>query len=450
MAKKTDNVVVLADHRNPAVKDTPDGCRSFRYRNSAAFTDAAKLLYALDTDPESGELVGEHCFELRYNNRSNRIEWKGGLTGEQNYLWHPATDGFISHIAEEIEQRHVYQGPNGAKTIPLHFSAESLGRAMLAITRKAEVDPFLDWLFRLTPTKGNPQVWDGVERIDTIFTTLFSAEDSALTREAARLVFLGSIDRARDPGSLIRTMPLLVGAQSIGKSAFFRNLFPPEHQASWFSDSYNIYESDTKQRIEATFGAVICEISEMAGLHKVSLERAKADLTRRVDIMRLPYAKSVSELPRRFMFVGTSNNLNVLPDDESGNDRFLVVKCEGSNGPVEPYLDANRTQIWAEAVGLYDAGARPLLPQALKAAQAKSNEEHRSRDFVLEDELPTIMGELIRPTLNTIMERLGMRAAKQADQRRVIAALRRIGCEDKRTNKGRYWAFIESDGVTAP
>ena len=58
MAKKTDNVVVLADHRNPAVKDTPDGCRSFRYRNSAAFTDAAKLLYALDTDPESGSWSG--------------------------------------------------------------------------------------------------------------------------------------------------------------------------------------------------------------------------------------------------------------------------------------------------------------------------------------------------------------------------------------------------------
>ena len=284
-------------------------------------------------------------------------------------------------------------------------------------------------------------MWDGVERIDSIFTTLFNAEDSALTREAARLVFLGSIDRARDPGSLIRTMPLLVGAQSIGKSAFFRNLFPPEHQTSWFSDAYDIYESDKKQRIEATFGAVIVEISEMAGLHKVSLERAKADLTRRVDHMRLPYARTVSELPRRFVFVGTSNSDSVLPDDESGNDRFLVVKCEGSNGAVEPYLDANRTQIWAEAVGLYDAGARPILPQALKAAQAEHNDLFTDKDVLLEEELPLIMGKLLKPTLRTIMADLGFtQLGKKTEEQRVIKALRGLGFTAKHGREGNYWA----------
>ena len=403
MSEKTSNVVALADHRNPAVLDANDGCRSFRYRTSATFTDAAKQLYQLDnTDPESGELVGEYSFGLRYNNRSNRIEYRDLLLADNVSRWHPATDGFISHLAEEIEQRHVYLGPNGAKAIPLHFSGEALSRAMLAMTRKAEVDPFRLWLQSMEPTHGTPEmpgprVWDGQPRIDSIFPTLFNAEDSALTREAARLVFIGAIDRAYNPGSLIRTMPLLIGPQGLGKSAFFRNLFPPADQASWFSDSYDIYENDKKQRIEATFGAVIVEISEMAGLHKVSLERAKADLTRRVDHMRLPYARTVSELPRRFMFVGTSNNPNVLPNDESGNSRFLVVECKKGQGPVEPFLDANRTQLWAEAMAMYLDGVRPILPQSLKAAQAKSNEEHRARDYILEDELPTIIAELGQP-----------------------------------------------------
>ena len=434
------NVVSLADRRNSDVKDTPDGCRSFRYRNSAAFTDCSMLLYALpDANPEAGDLVGENSYELRYNNRCNRIEWRGGLTGEQHHLWHPATDGFISHIAEEIEQRHVYQGPNGAKPIPLHFGGESLSRAMSSLGEKAEIDPFLDWLFRFTPN-----VWDGVERIDTIFTTLFNAEDSALTREAARLVFIGAIDRARDPGSLIRAMPILVGPQGIGKSAFFRNLFPPEHQASWFSDSYDIYEHDARQRIEATMGSVIVEISEMAGLHKVNLERAKGDLVRRVDRLRLPYARAVSELPRRFVFVGSSNDLNVLPNDESGNQRFVVVRCEGSNGPVESYLDANRTQIWAEAWALYEIGARPILPEELKAAQAERNEEHRARDFIVEDELLAVMESMDEPILRDIMVRLQLPAASTKEQRRVINALRLLGYKDRRKSGGgpRYWAKI--------
>ena len=435
MAKKQDNVVALADHRNPAVKDTNDGTRAFYYRNSAAFTDAAKLLYALpDANPEAGDLVGENDYELRYNNRSNRIEWLDCTeVGVNLYRWRPASDGFIAHLAEEIEKRQVYQGPNGARPIPLHFSGEALSRAMSAITEKASKDPFLDWLTSLKP-------WDGTERIDSIFTTLFNAEDSALTTEAARLIFIGAIDRAQDPGSLIRTMPLLVGRQGLGKSAFFRNLFPPEHQSAWFSDSYDIYENDKKERIEATFGAVIVEISEMAGLHKVSLERAKADLTRRVDHMRLPYARTVSELPRRFVFVGTSNNPHVLPDDESGNSRFLVVKCEGSQGPVETYLDANRKQLWAEALSLYESGARPILAEALKTAQAERNEQFRDRDELLEDELPGVMAKLIKPTLRDIMLDLGLQPGKRADEQRVIKMLRRLGFTPKHGRTANYWA----------
>ena len=443
MAKKTDNVVALADHRNPAVKGKNDGCRAFYYRNSAAFTDAAGLLYALpDANPEAGDLVGTNDYELRYNNRSNRIEWRDCTVGVKVFTWRAASDGFIAHIAEEIEKRHVYQGPNGARSIPLHFSGEALSRAMLAITKKAEIDPFQAWLKSLKPWKDTKQPWDGTPRIDSILTTLFGAEDSALTIEAARLIFIGSIDRARDPGSLIRTMPLLVGPQGIGKSAFFRNLFPQEHQSAWFSDSYDIYESDKKQRIEATFGAVIVEISEMAGLHKVSLERAKADLTRRVDHMRLPYAKSVSELPRRFMFVGSSNNPNVLPNDESGNSRFLVVECKKGLGAVEPYLDANRKQLWAEALSLYAAGVRPILPQALKPAQADHNEQFRARDYVLEDELPGIMDSMTEPVLRDIMVRLELPPASTKEQRRVTGALRLLGYKDKRKAGGgpRYWA----------
>ena len=47
-------------------------------------------------------------------------------------------------------------------------------------------------------------------------------------------------------------------------------------------------------------------------------------------------------------------------------------------------MQANRRQLWAEAVHLYRDGVSPRLPEALKRRQAQANAEHRRGDEVLE------------------------------------------------------------------
>ena len=429
MAKKTDNVVVLADHRNPAAQDGHDGKRTFLYHHSDAFTDASLMIYPLD---EEGNMSEERGYIFRFNNRANSLEVRDAT----RWNWRTASDGFMARLCEEIEKRYEYKRPHGGKPIPLHFSDAALSRVIAALRDKTEEDPFCVYLENLP-------AWDKTLRLDLLLTTLFRADGTTLTQWATRQIFLGAVHRALEPGALIRTWPLLIGPQGVGKSAFLRNLFPPEHQAKLFSDSYNVHESDAARKIESCMGSVLCEISEMAGLGKASLERVKADLSRTNDKLRLPYAKSPSDIPRRHVFCGTSNNLAVLPNDESGNDRFLPVECKRGQDPVEPYLDANREQLWAEAWALYEIGARPILPEELKAAQAERNEEHRARDYVIEDELPGIMASMDQPLMRDIMGRLQLSSTPN-EMGRVGKALRLLGYKDRRKSGGgpRYWAKI--------
>ena len=180
----------------------------------------------------------------------------------------------------------------------------------------------------------------------------------------------------------------------------------------------------------------------MAGLNRVSLERTKADLSRVVDRLRVPYGKTLSILPRKFIFVGTSNSDNFLPADPSGNSRFVPIHCPVSYGRIEDYLQENRGFLWAEAWKRYRKGERPQLPVELRQAQSALTEEFRARDEIIENELPGIMAINERPSLRLIMTLLQLNPASTKDRTRVTNVLKHLGYHSKHTSTERYW---ESD-----
>ena len=59
---------------------------------------------------------------------------------------------------------------------------------------------------------------------------------------------------------------------------------------------------------------------------------------------------------------------------------------------VRDYMQANRSQLWGEAVHRYREGESPRLPEALKGRQAQANAEHRRGDEVLEVRLDAWLG----------------------------------------------------------
>ena len=88
------------------------------------------------------------------------------------------------------------------------------------------------------------------------------------------------------------------------------------------------------------------------------------------------------------MIVGTSNQNDFLPNDVSGNRRFVVIErlVSGDVKLVVEYLETHRTQLWAEAVALYRKGYRSVATRdRLAHVQSVSNEDARRRDDLLED-----------------------------------------------------------------
>ena len=91
---------------------------------------------------------------------------------------------------------------------------------------------------------------------------------------------------------------------------------------------------------------------------------------------------------RRAIIVGTTNSMAALPNDVTGNRRFVAVTiAAGAPADVRHYLDANRDQLWAEALARCRDGENPRLPDDFKDIQADNNERYRSADELLETAL---------------------------------------------------------------
>ena len=126
----------------------------------------------------------------------------------------------------------------------------------------------------------------------------------------------------------------------------------------------------------------------MTGSTKAEVETIKKFLSRTNDNIRLTYRRDPSPLLRRCMIVGTTNDPRCLPNDASGNRRFLPVPCDrGRFRPKRgPTWTRHREQLWAEALHrIREKGETAYLPDSLKGAQAELTEQYRAVDEVAEE-----------------------------------------------------------------
>ena len=168
----------------------------------------------------------------------------------------------------------------------------------------------------------NGLVWDGKERIRCCLRHFLGADTDEYTCQSLRLFLLGAIHRAFRPGCKFEVMLCLVGGQGAGKSTFFRLLAVRDE---WFSDDLRKLDDDNVYR--KLQGHWIIEMSEMiATANARSIEEIKSFLSRQKEVYKIPYETHPEDRPRQCVFGGTSNALDFLPLDRSGNRRFLPVK----------------------------------------------------------------------------------------------------------------------------
>ena len=224
--------------------------------------------------------------------------------------------------------------------------------------------------------------WDGQERIRYCLRHFLGADTDQYTYEALRLFLLGAIHRAFCPGCKFEVMLCLVGGQGAGKSTFFRLLAVKDE---WFSD--DLRKIDDENVYRKMQGHWIIEMSEMiATANAKSIEEIKSFISRPKETYKVPYETHPADRLRQCVFGGSSNTLDFLPLDRSGNRRFMPIMVNSERAEIHILEDeaASRAYIdkmWAEAMFIYQN-----FPLKLTLSKAMEKElRELQKQFMPED-----------------------------------------------------------------
>lgn len=251
---------------------------------------------------------------------------------------------------------------------------KNIQKAISIIANENKYHPICEYL--------NSLEWDETPRIGHALTEYFGADESDYTYEVLKVFMLGAINRVFHPGCKFDTMLCLIGGQGCGKSTFFRFMSLVDE---WFTD--DLKKLDDENVFRKLMGHWIIEMSEMlATVNAKGNEEIKAFITRQKETYKVPYEKNPADRLRQCVFVGTSNTIDFLPADRTGNRRFhpIMVHPEKAKNHIldnEAEARVYITQMWAEAMEIYRSGHYTL---ALSKAM-ENNLEELTKQFMPED-----------------------------------------------------------------
>ena len=186
--------------------------------------------------------------------------------------------------------------------------------------------------------------WDRIGEV-------FLGNHQPLATLAMQRMMIGAVARAYKPGVSMSWLPILVGAQGVGKSMFARNLVPE----SLFAEISTPLETLMKEQYRLHV-AWLLELPEIDNFFSSrNIENFKNLITTRCDEVRRPYASLPERLPRRFVMIGTTNRNQFLVDS-TGNRRFVPLEiASGFQIPWKQLIE-ERDSLWAAAVEAYRSG----------------------------------------------------------------------------------------------
>ena len=373
--------------------------------------------------------------EVRLNDRGDVWQINDGSG------WREWTDNWQAFIRERIANTCTFNARTGAPAI---FGEDTWSRALRAFFHTHHADPFMEWLEALP-------AWDGVERLESMFIEALLADDTPLNRQAALRWMIAAVARTFQPACKHDWLPVLIGTQGGGKSTFTGGLFPALYRYEWFVEGATL-EQNAKDTLDRLLTACIVEFGELAGMSNVPLDRLKSFLSSPSDRVRLSYDRRAQSRPRCWVGIGTTNDSGgaVLPNDPTGNRRFIAIKVhagEGNQPHVVAYCDANREQLWAEALDKYRQGYAWNIPSHLLPDWQKANEANTQRDELMEAELVRIMDEhgpdqrgYSTSEISSMMkEEYRPNIRSKTDVPRLNAALTKLGWTYQQQNRRKVW-----------
>ena len=219
----------------------------------------------------------------------------------------------------------------------------NVSQGVLACAQLNKHHPVTSWLESLE--------WDRTPRLGEWLSDCLGVRRSPYAQAVGRYFLMNMVRRVYEPGCIMRSVPVLEGAQDRGKSTALRILASD----AWFSDSH--FDVSGKDVYELIQGVWLYEIGEMASFNKSEANRVKQFISSVKDNWVPKYIRGRVTVMRQVVFGGTTNESLYLKD-WTGNTRFWPVLCE-EESPID--LDAlagMREQLFAEAAVLVKAGER--------------------------------------------------------------------------------------------
>ena len=253
-----------------------------------------------------------------------------------------------------------------------------------ALGHKCNEDSFLTYLKSLPDFEiDHMQVAEYNILGDKMMSDVLGVVENDYTGHGSRAICLSAVWRAFEPGYKVDEVVVVKGRQHIGKDTILSSLLP---RPRYHTDSFS-FSMSHKEKVEATRGKVFVVASEMGGVTTTKdLEALKQYITMTHDDIRLAYRRDADLMPRRFTMLCTTNLDKPLPDDATGNRRWIVLDAlESQVGAIEPFMETHRDRYWACAVKLYKMGVRPNLPREMKGLQSDLNEDLRRSDEAVAD-----------------------------------------------------------------
>lgn len=232
------------------------------------------------------------------------------------------------------------------------------------ICDRNQYNPVTDWV--------ESKPWDGVSRFRDLLQTIGSSTKQVEVY-LKKWMISGIAAAFSFDGVSAQGVLILQGPQYIGKTSWFKSLFPK----NLFMEGA-LLRPDDRDSVKQFVSNWCVEIGEIdATFRKGDPSQLKAFITKSSDTFRAAYAKNEDEYVRRTFCCGTVNPNEFLVD-ETGNRRFWVISCDS--------LDTNHgidiQQLWAEALTWYMDGESHYLSYEEVESLNESNSDHESSDNV--------------------------------------------------------------------
>ena len=244
-----------------------------------------------------------------------------------------------------------------------------------AIADRNPYNPALTWIQSMP--------WDGRSRLEEFYDTVTVREgyDVALRNLLIRKWLISAVAAVAKPaGFWSKGVLVFQGAQSAGKTAWFRRLSPSRLKLQKEGASIN---PEIKDTLITAVSHWLVELGELdATFRKSDIAMLKAFITQDCDKLRRPYARCDDDFPRRTVFFGSVNEAEFLVDD-TGNSRWWVIPIER----IDSTHTIDMQQVWAEVLTLFEAGEEWWLSrdqeQQLAGIHAMHQRPEPVRDLIL-------------------------------------------------------------------